>query len=79
VLTIFTQPDCPICDELKAALAAIGMGYTEVQVTTVDGMAEYADERMETNALPLLKNIDGRLFEGQAAVDFVRTTMTRKD
>jgi len=76
MLTLFTRDDCPACGELKALLRQAGVRFDTVDVDTVDGMAAYSDARGGTSELPLLKNIDGRTFAGQRAIDFVRHTMT---
>ena len=72
-LTIFTSDDCPLCNELKGMLpAARLLGPRVLDAGTVDGMAEYQAVREATNDLPLLITFNGRLYAGQAALDFVR-------
>lgn len=41
-LLVFTQDSCPNCDSAKKKLKDAGVEYKEINVDTVEGMAEFA-------------------------------------
>lgn len=49
---IFTQDCCPKCVEAKKKLTQAGIKYTEINVDTVDGRAEFAMNISKTNTTP---------------------------
>ena len=51
-ILMFTQENCPKCEDAKKKLKVAGVEYKEIDVDTAEGMAEYALHINSTTVTP---------------------------
>lgn len=58
---IYTTPDCPRCEQLKAFLERKGVRFDVVDMTTAEALTELRVNGVFTMSAPVLE-VDGRFY-----------------